>query len=246
MNRFVITCVKLGLKYPTEMVNKLYKMCVTNISFPFDFFCYTDDPRGIDLNIHTIPYVDHGIDNIVYNKLYLFSDEIENYLPQNPRVYFDLDLIVKSNIDDILNNHTHNLTLIDAEWRRKHDYGFPTFHHPYNSSCMRWNKGEMQSIWRLFIQNPEYYMNKYHWGMDSFMFYEHKNAGVKIGYFPHRKFYSFLYGVDYAENIIHDPILHGYKPSRFVDVVDKIPVVLLNGPVNNTEYLKMYKKIYGD
>ena len=228
------------------MVNRLYQMCKRNVSFSFDFFCYTDDASGVDSQINIIPYVDSGIDVVVYNKMFLFSKEVGDILPPYPRAFFDLDLIIKFNIDDILLNSSGDLTLIDAEWRKKHDYGFPLFHHPYNSSCMRWNGQNMQPLWELFISNPEYYMNKYHWGMDSFMFYEHKNVNADIRFFQPRKFYSFLYGVDHAENILHDPKLQGYRPSKFVDVVNQIPIVLFNGPVDNSEYFKQYKKLYGD
>lgn len=246
MDRFVVTCVKLGSKYPSVMVNKLYQMCKRNISFPFDFFCYTEDTSGLDPHINVIPYVDFNIDVVVYNKLFLFSKEVNKIIPPYPRVFFDLDLIIKSNIDDILLSHKGDLTLIDAEWRKKYDYGFPIFHHPYNSSCMRWNGQQMQPLWELFSSDPEYFMNKYHWGMDSFMFYEHTSVDVDIQFFQTRKFYSFLYGVDYAENILYDPDLHGYKPSKFINIVNQIPVVLFNGPVDNNEYFIQYKKLYGD
>lgn len=246
MTHFVITCVKIGTKYPYGMVNNLFNMCKKNISLPFDFFCYTDDSSGLDPGINAIQYVDNQLDIIVYNKLFLFSDWMNNILPPGPRVFFDLDLVIKHNIDDILLNEGSELTLIDAEWRQKYDYGFPIFHHPFNSSCMKWNSRDPQRLWEMFISDPEYYLNKYHWGMDSFMFYEKENANVKIEYFPTRKFYSFLYGVDYAENIIHDPITQGYRPSKFINIVKNIPIVLFNGPVDNSEYLKQYHKLYGD
>jgi hypothetical protein len=209
-------------------------------------FCYTDDKRGIDPSVNTIDFVDNGLDVIVYNKLFLFSDWMDRQLPEGPRVFFDLDLVIKSNIDDIVLDNKGHLTLIEAEWREKHEYGFPIFHHPFNSSCMTWKSPQTRPLWEHVQNDPEMFMNKYHWGMDSFMFYEKERAGVKIDYFQHRKFYSFMYGVDFAENKLHDPVFSGYRPSMFIDVVKKIPIVLFNGPTTYSDYSKVYQQHYSD
>lgn len=245
MDRFVITCVKLGTKYPSFMVNNLYRMCKHNISYPFDFFCYTDDASGLDSAVNVINYINHGLDVIVYNKLFLFSEWMDHQLPSNRRLYFDLDIVIKGNIDDFICVNQNDLTVIDAEWRRKHDYGFPLFHHPFNSSCMVWDSPRTRPFWEHLMKDPEMFMNKFRWGMDSFMFYEKESAFVDVGYFPPRKFYSYMYGVDYEENILHDPD-KAFRPSKFVEVVKKIPVILLNGPTTIEDYQRVYTKHYAD
>ena len=246
MSHFTIVCVKLGTKYPSFMVNNLYRMCKQHITHSFNFFCYTDDASGLDSAVNVINFIDHGLDITVYNKLFLFSEWMDNQLPTYPRLYFDLDIIIKGNIDDIITVDQNDLTIIDAEWRRKHDYGFPTFHHPFNSSCMVWRSPRTRPLWEHVMKDPEKFMNKYHWGMDSFMFYEKESASVDIGFFPHRKFYSYMYGVDYEENVLYDPIQRGYRPSKFVEVVKNIPVVLLNGPTTIEDYIRTYNKHYAD
>lgn len=245
MNRFVIVCVKLKSKYPSSMVNNLYDMCCKNISYQFDFFCYTDDSHGLKPNINVIPFVDHGLDVIVYNKLFLFSEWMDTQLPSGPRVYFDLDLIIKQNVDDIVSFNKKHLSVIYAAWRKEHRRGFPIFHHPFNSSCMTWQTPHTRPIWEHLITDPEFFMNKYHWGMDSFLSYEKENIGVQIEHFPERKFYSFLYGVDHFENTVFEPQTHAYRPSKFVEVIKKIPIVLLNGPTTIEDYNKEYKRHYG-
>ena len=244
MDHFVITCVKLGTKYPSDMVNNLYRMCKEHITSSFELICYTDDKYGIDPEVNIIPYVDYGLDIKVYNKLFLFSEQVDKQLPEGPRVFFDLDLVIKSNIDDVISYNKGHLSVIDAEWRKKYDYGFPTFHHPFNSSCMTWQSPQTRPLWDHLMSDPEMFMNKYHWGMDSFMFYEKDKISVEIGYFPHRRFYSYLYGVDNAENKIHDPVSEGYRPSKFIDIVKSIPVVLLNGPTTHEDYMRVFKRHY--
>ena len=150
----------------------------------------------------------------------MFCEWFDNQLPDCTRVYFDLDIVIKDNIDHVLECDNKDLTLIDAEWREKHSWGFPMFHHHFNSSCMVWQTPNTRAIWDHFIKDPEFFMNKYRWGMDSFLFYEYKNAGVTINTFPSRLFYSFMYGVDFMENILHDPEIQGYRPSKFVHIVN--------------------------
>ena len=219
-------------------------MCAKNISRPFTMFCYTDNFDGIDKHINIINYVENDFDIVVYNKLFLFSEDIDNQLPDGDRLFFDLDVVIKSNIDDIVNYHKGDLTLIEAEWRRKWDYGFPVFHHPFNSSCMTWRANEACNIWDFVSKDPEHFMTKYRWGMDSFMFYEKQNIGVDIQYFPPRKFYSFLYGVDISENAVYDPVEFAYRESKLRHIAQQIPVVLFNGPTTPEQYDKIFKDYY--
>lgn len=239
-----ILSVKIGTKYSSEMVNNLYIMCCKNITTPFNFFCYTDDRTGLLPEINPIEFVDHGFEVIFYNKLAMFSPSFDEQLMPGKRLYFDIDLVIKFNIDDVIASASGDLTLIDAVWREKFPPGFPIWHHPFNSSCMIWDTSpKTTSIWNHLLQDPEMFMCKYYWGMDSFLFYEKEQIGIDIQYFPVRKFYSHLYGVDFSENAIHEPITKGYRPSKFVDVIQKIPVVLLNGPTTKKDY-ESYKQFY--
>lgn len=219
-------------------------MCRKQITHPFEMFCYTDNHEGITEKVNIIPYVENDFDIVVYNKLFLFSEQINRQLPPGNRIYFDLDLVIKKNIDDIVLYRRGDLTLIDAEWRVKFDYGFPVFHHPFNSSCMTWSDNSPQKIWEHVEKDPEFFMTKYRWGMDSFMFYEHNNAGVEIQYFPSRKFYSFLYGVDTAENAVYDPIELAYRESKLRNITSSIPVVLFNGPTTPSHYYHFFNHYY--
>lgn len=231
-----IICVKLGTKYSSEMVNNLFRMCSKNITQPFEFFCYTDDPTDINTNVSIIPYVNNGLDVIVYNKLYMFSEEFDKLVPEGARVYFDLDLIIKSNIDDIVNDNKGELTLIRPKWRLEHERGPPIWHHMFNSSCMTWTSPNTRCLWEHLQKDPEMFMTKYYWGMDSFMSYEHINAGTKIHYFQDRKFYSYLWGVDSEEHFAKDPEEGSYRESVFKYITDDVPIILLNGPTEQGQY----------
>lgn len=226
------------------MVNNLFIMCQAQLTCPFTLYCYTDNPEGINNHIKVLEYVENDFDIVVYNKLFLFSEHINNQLPHGNRLYFDLDVVIRFNIDDICEHKHGNLCLIEAEWRRKWDYGFPVFHHPFNSSCMTWIDNQPQKLWDLVQRDPEFFMTKYRWGMDSFMFYEHKAIGVDISYFPHRKFYSFLFGVDISENMVYDPKELSYRESKLRHITAHIPVILFNGPSTPEQYNHFFNKNY--
>jgi hypothetical protein len=253
-----VICVKVGQKYPSVFVNRLFTMCSRNITQPFKFFCYTDDAEGLVDAVNVIPFVDHGLDIIVHNKLFLFSKELNEYLESGPKLYFDVDMIIKHNIDHIIVPDKNNLTLIRASWREDLPQGrycrdcFSkikgySHHHQLNSSCMIWESAQTQNIWKRFIENVDYHTLAFHHGMDSFLNYESAKSGVNLSFFPERNFWSHEYGVDHYErlNMLRkNPGAgrHAFEKKNWAEI-DKIPIVLLNGP-NTFHYYEQYKKYY--
>ena len=240
-----VLCVKIGTKYSSVLVNRLYKMCKKNITQPFKFFCYTENAEGIDAVVNIIPFVDHGLDVIMHNKLFLFSEHIDSYLTNGDRMYFDLDMIIKGNIDDIVACNKGELTLIRSEWRKERPRTFLRCDHMFNSSCMTWKSPHTRKIWEHFNGDIEWFSLRYHLGMDSFLSYEEKNIGTKIHFFPSRKFYSYLYGIDYAEETWSDETYGMPFTLKFPKSIESIPVVLLNGDTTESDY-RRFKQYYED
>jgi hypothetical protein len=91
-----IITVKTGDRYSADYVNKMFSMLLRNLKLPFAFYCLTENPKGLDLDINLIhpPEVLHGW----WNKLWLFSD----IMPDGPLLYLDLDQIILSDITDIV------------------------------------------------------------------------------------------------------------------------------------------------
>lgn len=228
--------------YKIAHVNNLYEMCKRNISVPFKFYCMTGelDRTEFHSDIQFLHYPEYGfIDKSVYYKVSMFSEEVNQQLDNNQRVFFDLDVIIRKNIDDIVTyQNDDKVTLIKAMWRADtYDKGFPLYHHQLNSSCMTWKPSpKVTAIWNKFWSNPEYYLTKYRWGMDGYLAYEATNLST----FPEGLFYSHFYGVDWRLND-PDPVnttdpTGMYRASRHADLVKDFPVVLLNGPVKEEPY----------
>lgn len=244
-----IICVKIGTKYSSEYVNNLFTMCKKNITKPFKFYCYTDDPVDVNPDINIIPFVDNHLDRIVFNKLFLFSEYVDSFLDGEKRVFFDLDIIIRENIDHIVETHNRDLTIIHAKWRDYSRQYFPFFEHPYNSSCLIWMPtAASRRVWEYFSKDPEAFMTKHHGGMDFFLYYEYKNMRIAIEYFPPMMFYSLKAGVDIEMNAAYDPYnpkFKGYSPTRMEHITKKIPVVLLNGNTTEADY-RSFSQYYSD
>lgn len=238
-----IVCVKIGSKYSSDLVNNLLFMCRKNLSTPFKFFCYTDDPSGISSDVNIIPFVDHDLDVVVFNKLYLFSEEISQMFNGEKVIYFDLDIVIKSNIDHVIEKDTDELQLIETTWRylRPEDMGAPLFQHNINSSCMVWFAGTQTHIWNHFMNNSDYFMLVYHWGMDSYLFYEHNVRGN----LPRDQFYSHYYGVDETVMIEYANEKRVVNMLKLKHITDPIPIVLLNGPTTSDDY-KLFDRFTHD
>lgn len=149
-----IVCVKYGTKYGPEYVNRLFYGVRKNLTLPFKFHCFTENPTGIDDNIkiHNLPHTLPG--KGWWQKLYLFSDQISL---KGKIFYIDLDTLVTGNIDKIVKHSGDKLTVL-------HDF----FNYragnkeAVGSGLMSWKAGQYTHIWDTFIKNPQKAMDKIH------------------------------------------------------------------------------------
>ena len=165
-----IIFVKWGTKYSSEDVNILYKSLVRE---DFDYYCYTDDPSGIDPNINIIPIPAKPALKVWWNKLYMFN---KDFPLSGKTIFFDLDIYIRSDPWKILDKiDWNNLTLVDCSYKtyvtddRKHHFDVKI-----NSSVAAWNtdNSNIHSIWNKFYTNKrDYYLRKYA-GIDRFIVHE--------------------------------------------------------------------------
>jgi len=92
----------------------------------------------------------------VFNKLHMFNMFKESNIIN---LYFDLDVCIKKNCNYFLKKE---FTLCRAWWRDPH-------HTPLNSSIMSWS-GDHSHIYKKVMQDPEYFMLKYHRGIDQYIY----------------------------------------------------------------------------
>ena len=143
-----IVCLKWGEKYHSDYVNRLYRAVQRNITTPFKFHCFTENSQGIDtaIKIHDLPY--QGIESW-WNKLYLFSDEID-ILQGEQIFYIDLDTVIVNNIDDIVSYRSDKIIVL-----RDFLKGIAVTAGDMGSGLMSWRHGDYDHIWKRFIKNPQ-------------------------------------------------------------------------------------------
>lgn len=146
---YKIVCLKWGVKYGSEYVNRLYNGIKRNCQLPFELHCFTDNEIGINSEVvtHELPY-SADIDSW-WNKIWLFSDDLPFH--KNERIlYLDLDTLITGNIDALLSNNGEDFIMLrDFYW------GIAKSATPSASGVMAWNAGEFTQIWEKFIKNPE-------------------------------------------------------------------------------------------
>lgn len=235
-----VISVKWGTKYSSEEVNRLYRMVKKNLTIPFIFYCFTEDPEGLDSNIQIIdnPYYDY-LDG-VWNKMCLFNSEL---MPNGTNLFFDIDVIIQDNIDYLLDYKSQKLTKIYAYWKeysvQDDSADDPRSHWDMNgnSSILLWENGTQDNIWKLFDTNPDNYMMKYR-GIDRFIWHE----GFNVNYFPEGTIYSRIHGKDlesideYTDLI---PRSRGFKEYAYYYPNHKI--CIFNGPVLPEHYIGFEK-----
>ena len=132
-------------QYGPQHVNILYHSVQRNTTVPHRFICVTDDPKGLDPNIDVIDLWDYcRYLGGCYNRLYIFSPDIEDLL--GPRfIAIDLDCVITSNIDHIL-NRTEDFIInqydIEANNHATHQY--------YNGGIIMMNAGARDEVWYDF------------------------------------------------------------------------------------------------
>jgi hypothetical protein len=227
MSPLNVITVKIGTKYIAADVNRIYTMAKRRITAPFTFYCYTDDNTDLLPGIHTIPFEDHGLDLIVCNKMKLFDVKLTQLQGRN--VYFDVDLIVKENLDDIIwDNIDGTLRTVFTHWKdpvpsgptgfdKVLDYYLTKCYHRINSSVMIWDSGtDVHHIWNDYMVDPEGYMIQYPFGMDAYLFHEQKQ---RLSFIKRGAVCSHYYGRDIVTDTDQN--------RNWIDT--DVSIILLNG-----------------
>lgn len=164
-----------------------------NYTRDFRFVCYTDDATGLDCE--TAPIPDDGLLHPKYYfgkesfcfdraKFLIFnSEEWLNTSTSARFCYFDLDVVIQNNIDDI-DILAEKPRIITPKWqssRQMHDRFFietrGTF---YNSSMLLWPYGECKHIYEDVLKNGEIVFKTYIKGSDNYHFWRQRKFWKNI------------------------------------------------------------------
>lgn len=140
-----VVCVKHGILYNADYVNKLYRGVARNTTLPFRFTCFTENPTDIIPEVRIQPFI-FPLPGW-WNKLYLFSQQAA--LPGRV-FYLDLDTVITGNIDPYMNFNGTFAILRDFYAQKN-----PKLKNHFGSGLMAWEGGWGEHIWKNFHANPE-------------------------------------------------------------------------------------------
>ena len=153
MERVNVICLKYGTRYPAHYVNRLYRGVSTNLKQSHNFYCCTDDPKGLDEGIITIPFPnDPGLNSgwpHVLVKLLIFQKDFGGI--SGPTLLLDVDLVITGSIDCFFNYKPDSFCMIHnwCNWRKRILGLRPKVG---NSSVVRFNSGDAShKIFKVFL-----------------------------------------------------------------------------------------------
>jgi len=151
---------KVGwIDYTSEQVNRQYNQLKRFMGVPFNYYCATDDPVGLNKEIRVVDinsvscgrphYSDSGIllkPN--YRRLRLFSREMKGYFGSRI-MQLDLDMVVTGDI-----SHIAKRTEPFIIWRSHSQGRYRNF--ALNTSLILMDTGAMEHVWLEFKKRKEF------------------------------------------------------------------------------------------
>lgn len=149
-----IVCLKWGKVYGPHYVNRLYRGVARNLTLPFRFVCFTDDPSEVEAPVECLPLpamtLPPGYENSAFRKIGLFAPTLEDLT--GTTLFLDLDVVITGNMDCFFEFDApfaiiHNW----LEWRKTILRARPRIG---NSSVFRFNIGEQAHVLDDFHAHP--------------------------------------------------------------------------------------------
>jgi len=202
-------CIKWGNKYTPEYVNNLYRMVKRNYTKPFTFTCYTDENEGLECDTHPIPddgllHPDYwfGKEKYCWDRAKFLVFNSKEWLGYEGQwCYFDLDVIIQNNIDE-LDKLATRPRIIYSEWqdpKQKHERLFidirGTF---FNSSMMCWDDEQTKQIYYDVLMEEEMVFKTFFKGSDNYHYWRQREFWKNI---PFEWIYSYNRGMKFPKDI---------------------------------------------
>ena len=157
-----ILCVKWGDKYSRIYVEKLKEEVETNCSIPVNFYCLTDNPTesyDVQLPTHWDSYynVDRGF-FWAYRKYYIFNLNSFPQITGDRFLLLDLDVRIHNDLKYFFDLPMDKPWIVRGWWNNPDTVKQNFAKHkstPLNSSVIRWDRGQLETICRDIDKNAE-------------------------------------------------------------------------------------------
>jgi len=201
-----IVCLKHGVKYSPDYVNKLYYGVKNNLTLPFKFYCLTESSKNVCSDINVLPLPEIDIQGWWY-KPYVFSKDLPI---QGTILYLDLDLVITGNLDKLFSfAPTHFCIIRDFNRILRPNYD------RFNSSVMRFEHGNLDYLWQKFKKEYKKITSKF-FGDQDFIYHEKKGQAQ---YFPDQWIKSWKWEIRKSRKFAPRGIRGNRKLQGIEDVV---------------------------
>ncbi|MCF6266940.1 MAG: hypothetical protein L3J57_10390 [Desulfuromusa sp.] len=158
IKHYNVICIKWGHSYGPEYVNRLYRMVERNTTFPFNFYCFTDNKEGLNDKVIVRPLpvlkVSQEDNKYSYRKEAGLCDDDLGGLHGQRVFYFDLDIVIVDNIDCFFTHPKDTEFQIINDWNTKGD-------HVGQASCYSWVVGHLGFVKEYFEQHPKEVVDRF-------------------------------------------------------------------------------------
>jgi hypothetical protein len=191
-------------------------MVARHTTIPYEFYCFTDDPAGIDndINIKSLP--NHDLSGWWW-KPYIFS---KNLFPVGDTNFFiDLDMVVIKNIDDLILYNPGSFCGLEDPSRV-----FKRSPSKLGSAVLKWTSGEFNDIWENFYNNPSI-LKKFR-GDQDWIWYLHKD---KIKFFPREWILSYKWEIRNLSELERKKGLSYFRNIRNPEIPSETSILAFHG-----------------
>ncbi len=149
-----VVCLKWGDKYSPDYVNRLYHAVKRHLALPFEFYCLTENDKGLVPEVNVIFLPDLGLQGWWY-KLLLFKKGFLDFEHEDTILYLDLDVVVLGDLSLLLNEFSEGLSIsADNQPDRM------------NSSVMIFKPDSLGFLWDSFFAQRKYIIEHFHGDQD--------------------------------------------------------------------------------
>lgn len=149
-----VICIKWGINYPSEYVNKLFKGIQRNTTKEFSFTCFTEVSTGIiypEIKIQPLPHYTGDW----YSKIGLYNQDL--YLPDDQVFYFDLDTVITGDLDEIFSYKGDFMILRD-----------PYNKNLFGSGLMSWRPTAVNHMWANYTNGYKHSRGDQAWPEEQY------------------------------------------------------------------------------
>jgi hypothetical protein len=221
-----VLCVRFGNKYSREYVERLRNMVSRHLTIPYEFVCLTDDTVPIE-GVKSIVQQSAKYNQGWWHKVHMFDPAL---LIQGRILYFDLDVIISSSINKLVEGYSTEFLGI-RDFNRKFS---PTWN-TLNSSCLSWIAGTQNDIWDQFQSNRDRALRMH--GDQDWIWSIARN---RIKFWPDQWLLSYKWEVRNRSEIDMTKRPRRFSEVRSVEIPSECCVTVFHGEPNPHDILDPY------